>query len=382
MVRKLIGIPLSYKTLPNNIKILEPSFGTGNFITELKEVGFTKVDGCEIDPALTDSPKDFFELSLSQKYDLIIGNPPFTKYNVIDSYYHTSRYMNSAIPNSEYLPKSVSKKDKEKIENAFILKSLKHLKDADSILAFVLPISFFIKNRNTEIKKEILKKFSTVVIYQNSEIWFNYDIPCCFAVFMNALNYKNNIILIYEDGVPKQITQLPLSEINSELIPKTYFNIEKLKANFSSGPELSNFLLPLKRDEYLSSFTNNNISAKNILTKTTISDGSIEDYKMAIVRVGNSSVGKCGLIDVKRDILNDMFYVFDFKPELNRNKEFKEKLCSHLNKHQDYFKSITCRVGSKSLKRENIFNLRVDGFQSPEIINVVKPVQQRIVSFA
>ena len=104
-------------------------------------------------------------------------------------------------------------------------------------------------------------------------------------------------------------------------------------------------------------YKENNISAKNILEKSIIPENKIiENYKIAVVRVGNSSVGKCGLINEKEDILNDMFYIFDVKDQYVKNKQIKESICRQINKNIDYFRNITCRVGSKSIKREDVFN--------------------------
>ncbi len=70
-------------------------------------------------------------------------------------------------------------------------------------------------------------------------------------------------------------------------------------------------------------------------------------------------MGKCGLINIKKDVLNDMFFVFDFEKEYAGSKQVKEKICELINTNPDYFRNITCRVGSKSIKKEDIFNFRV-----------------------
>jgi hypothetical protein len=87
---------------------------------------------------------------------------------------------------------------------------------------------------------------------------------------------------------------------------------------------------------------------------------NVEDYKLAVVRVGNASVGKCGLVNIKKDVLNDMFFVFDFAKKYTRDKKIKEKICDLINKNPDYFRNITCRVGSKSIKKEDIYNFKVE----------------------
>lgn len=359
IVQKVIDLIQKYKKYPKNISVLEPSFGTGNFISVLKEENFNMITGCEIDPSLTNNPADFFDLSLDEKFDLIIGNPPFTKYNVPESYYYPNNYITSSINREKYLTKKLLKKEKEKIENIFILKSLKHIRDNDSSLAFVLPISFFIKNRNKDIKEKILEKFSTIIIYQNDKVWFDYHIPCCFAIFTNNQEYKNKVIVTYENSEVHE-SIFDLTKINEELIPEVIFNKNNGNTVQLNGDELENFISN-KRVKCEKSFKENNVSAKNILEKVKIPENSeIGDYKLAVVRVGNSSVGKCGLINVNNDILNDMFYVFDFKEPFTNNKEIKEKICQEINKNQDYFKQITCRVGSKSIKKEDVFGFKVE----------------------
>jgi len=185
-VSKLLGILNKYTAYPKNINILEPSFGTGNFIKVLKDMGYENIDGCEIDSNLTPNSIDFFNYPIENKYDLIIGNPPFTKYNIKESYYYPKLYLNSDIKPHLYLNKKSVNKMKEKIENVFILKSIKHLKNNNSTIAFILPISFFIKSRNKKIKEELIQNFSTVIIYQDKRVWFDYHIPCCFAIFTNT----------------------------------------------------------------------------------------------------------------------------------------------------------------------------------------------------
>jgi len=359
IIEKLLDLLFKYKTYHKNIKILEPSFGTGNFIKVLNKRGFFNIDGCEIDDDLTKNPRDFFDYSIAHKYDLIIGNPPFTKYNIKESYYHGEEHLNILCPPKDYLPDEIVMKEKEKIENVFIFKSLEHLRDENSTIAFILPISFFIKNRNKAIKEELLKYFSTVIIIQNREVWFDYNIPCCFAMFTNTQNFKNKIILYYENK-ERHREEIGIDSFYDELIPEVFYNKKHGLTNNHVGTLLRDYL-SIEKIDYRRSFNENNVSGKNILEKTKIPPHeNAEDYKLAIVRVGNASVGKCGLINIKKDILNDMFYVFDFDKEYNKTKHLKEQICASINSNRDYFKNITCRVGSKSIKKEDIYNFKVN----------------------
>jgi len=358
IVRRLLDLLFGYKKYNKKIKILEPSFGTGNFIKGLNEKKYLDIDGCEIDKGLTETPCDFFEMPITKKYDLLIGNPPFSKYNLKESYYSLKNYIKSEIWPSLYLTQKELKKDKEKIENIFTLKSLKHIKDKNSSIGYVLPISFFIKNKNKSVKEEILKHFSTIIIYQNDKIWFDRNIPCCFAVFTNIKKLENKIIVIYENSV-KNEEVFDIKNIHEELIPQIIFHKNNGYIKNDKGTSLKEFL-ENKNVKVKKSYKENNISASNILEKNKIpANEPVENYKLAIVRVGNASVGKCGLININNDVLNDMFYIFDVKDQYKKNKQIKENICRQINLKIDYFRNITCRVGSKSIKKEDIFNLKI-----------------------
>lgn len=358
IVNRLLDLLFKHKKYSKNIKILEPSFGTGNFITVLKKRKFLNIEGCEIDRELTKTPSDFFDIPLDKKYDLIIGNPPFSKYNLRESYFLLEKYIKSKIWPSLYLTKNELKKRKEKIENIFILKSLRHIKNSTSSIAFVLPISFFIKNKNKNVKNEILKYFSTIIVYQNDKIWFDRNIPCCFAIFTNSEKLKNKIILTYENST-KNEEVFDIKNIHEELIPQVIFHKNNGHIKNDKGIPLSEFF-ENKNIRVKKSYKENNVSAKNILEKNIIPKNKpAENYKIAVVRVGNASVGKCGLVNKEEDILNDMFYVFDVKEQYKKNKQIKENICKQINKNIDYFKNITCRVGSKSIKKEDVYNFKV-----------------------
>lgn len=358
MVRRLLSLLFYYKKYDKSIKILEPSFGTGNFIKGLNEKEYFNIDGCEIDDGLTENPSDFFEIPLVKKYDLIVGNPPFSKYNLKESYFLLNKYVKSAVWPSTYLTSKELKKNKEKIENIFILKSLKHLKDKNSSIGYVLPVSFFIKNKNKSIKSEILKYYSTIIIYQNDKVWFDRNIPCCFAIFANIDKLRNKIIVIYENSI-KNEEVFDIKNVNEELIPQIIFHKNNGLIKNNKGTPLKEFL-ESGSARVKKSYKENNVSASNILERKRIpSNSRVENYRLAIVRVGNTSIGKCGLINVNSDILNDMFYVFDVKGQYKRNRQMKEKICRQINKKVNYFRNITCRVGSKSIKKEDVLNFKV-----------------------
>lgn len=194
----LIKFLLSKFKVSLDFKVLEPSAGTGSFIRNLNSLEFKNIHSCEIDPVLSSEPEDFFNHSLENKYDLIIGNPPFSKYNLPDSFYYKNNYTKSKVNPALYLDKKSIDKDKIKIENVFIEKSIKHLKNKESILVFILPVSFLVGSKNKDIKEIILSNFKSVIIYQDDKIWFDRNIPCCFLILSNSENI-NGIEIYYKD---------------------------------------------------------------------------------------------------------------------------------------------------------------------------------------
>jgi hypothetical protein len=353
IVKRVLDLLQNYRNYPLSSSILEPSSGTRNFVKELEKRGFENVSECEIDESLTKTPMDFFDLETKEKFDLIIGNPPFTKYNVKESYFYPSNYKNNS-----FLGKELQKKEKIQIEKAFILKSIEHLKNQDSSIAFVLPISFFIGNKNKETKKMVLDKFSTIIIYQNDKTWFDEPIPCCFAIFTNIEEYKEKAILLYEDGVCVNEILDKERLLQEELIPQSFL-YKKNNGNGNGNHSLQDYLSD-KRTKYNRDYKTNNVSGANILTKTKIPEGKdVEDYALAVVRVGNSSIGKTGLINLKEDVLNDMFYVFGFNEKNNNDKLLKEKVVEELNKNQEHFRNLSIRVGSKSMKKADLLDFKI-----------------------
>ena len=69
-----------------NTKVLEPACGEGVFLSLLQEKGIKNITAFEIDTALAHSfhfvrHESFVSAHLTEKYDLIIGNPPYIRWN-------------------------------------------------------------------------------------------------------------------------------------------------------------------------------------------------------------------------------------------------------------------------------------------------------------
>ncbi len=113
--------------------VLEPSCGKGVFLDCLSEAGFENVKGYEIDAELCRETncekvecKSFLSVPTSEKYDVIIGNPPYIRWKNLEQELKDelqaqplwNKYFNSLC---DYL-------------YIFILKSIEHLNDGGELI--------------------------------------------------------------------------------------------------------------------------------------------------------------------------------------------------------------------------------------------------------
>ena len=121
-------------SLMENVKgnILEPSVGSGNFYYPLVEkFGLESVVGVELDDTICPFGClncDFFSLGIERKYDTIIGNPPYVKYNKI-------------LPDTKKLISNIPLNGLSNLYLHFIWRSIDMLNDAGELI-FVVPRDF------------------------------------------------------------------------------------------------------------------------------------------------------------------------------------------------------------------------------------------------
>ncbi|MFX0007813.1 MAG: Eco57I restriction-modification methylase domain-containing protein, partial [Candidatus Hermodarchaeota archaeon] len=92
MVNNLKKYIIDWKTNPNTIRILEPSVGEGIFLKFLLKNNFTDITAYEIDTSLKENLlnlypnvefhfENFLGAGFDEKFDIIIGNPPYLGQN-------------------------------------------------------------------------------------------------------------------------------------------------------------------------------------------------------------------------------------------------------------------------------------------------------------
>ena len=144
VVTKMLGLRRNFGT------ILEPSAGNGAFLHSLE----SSAVAIEFDESLTNDPRtivaDYFDFPTSHKFDTIVGNPPYVRYQDIK-------------------PRTKSKLPMELFDCRsnlylfFIAKSIQHLNDGGELI-FITPRDF-LKATSAKSLNEVLHQEGTITHY-------------------------------------------------------------------------------------------------------------------------------------------------------------------------------------------------------------------------
>ncbi len=176
---------LSGKLEGKDLTILEPSSGDGIFIkaiynhqelsTKIKKVIAVERERIELEKvkAITEKKSlktihsDFLEFQNNnkQKFDLVIGNPPYIKKNIL------APEQISLCENIHKIFPSLSRNKIKNIWTAFLVRSINFVSE-NGILAFVLPSELLQVKFAAELRTLILKEFERVEIFTFNELLF------------------------------------------------------------------------------------------------------------------------------------------------------------------------------------------------------------------
>ena len=208
----------------STIDILEPSCGSGEYISKILDIldnDNINITGIEYNKTIYDSIKeiyseqlvntiheDFITYNLPNKYDLIIGNPPYfvMKKNEVQSSYY--QYFEGR-PN---------------IFIMFIIKSLKLLKE-NGILSFVLPKNFLNCLYYDKTREYIKNNYKILDIYECKDDYIETQQETIILIIQNTNDVDNN----------KKYT-LNVEGFN---ILSTLENIDKLKSLYTNTTTLN-----------------------------------------------------------------------------------------------------------------------------------------------
>ena len=172
--------------LKNNGKTLEPSCGDGVFLPYLKNFQAIEIDEAH-------APKgakvmDFFALPLSEKFDSIIGNPPYVRFQDI-------KESTKMLLNMESFDKRTN------LYIFFIEKSIDHLNENGEIV-FIVPREFIKSTASKNLNQKIsnLGTITHLLDLGDSKIFKNAAPNCVIFRFeKNNFSRHTNVSTIYLD---------------------------------------------------------------------------------------------------------------------------------------------------------------------------------------
>ena len=139
--------------IKNKGNILEPSAGDGAFSLKLKQKRLTSI---EFDARLAQKHNflniDFFDVDINKKFDTIIGNPPYVRYQDINT---STKQLLQYPPNINNIDYSIFD-NRSNLFLFFIYKSILHLKDNGELI-FITPRDFLKATSSINLNQFIYK---------------------------------------------------------------------------------------------------------------------------------------------------------------------------------------------------------------------------------
>lgn len=214
-------------------RVLEPSCGKGVFLDSLQEQHFTDLSAYEIDSTLKSKHdfikyRSFLSVPTSEKYDVVIGNPPYIRWKNIEPELKVelehnllwNKYFNSLC---DYL-------------FIFILKSIEHLKEGGELI-FICTEYWLNTTHSATLRNYMCQNGYFTEIYHFKEAPLFEKVTASFIIFKYIKGKKKSeAIKFYNYNKPKglptakelsdkscfDITEIPHFKENSRWLLATY----------------------------------------------------------------------------------------------------------------------------------------------------------------
>lgn len=221
------------------ITALDPAYGNGIFFRYMKkyykDISYT---GFEIDKEMAqyfEIPQgddiyfeDFLTTDFTKKYDAIICNPPYNKFQTIDNRKDIKShfYISTGITMNGYTNQYIY----------FLIKCIYQL-NQNGRLAFIVPIEFLNSKYGEQIKKILIeKRLLKSIINLNFEVFKSALTTSCILL----IEKKNNKFVEFLNIEDKEELLNIDFDINSSTSSKTIVTYEDLRCNKSWGKYLYN----------------------------------------------------------------------------------------------------------------------------------------------
>lgn len=202
----------------NPLRILDPSCGQGALLHETRSIiGLHHIfDGCDLflptDKLLYQYCNihqcNFFDYPTSQKYDLIVTNPPYIQAGKLDRNTKSIMY--------DVYSKVAPIKQTCDLWVYFLVKSIQHLK-VNGTLAAILPWSFLEADYSHSLREWLTKHFEHIQVLVLKDSHFQNTVKRVLLLWLQGYNSETKSIRIsYSDRIEKRH---PYIRIKSDLWP-------------------------------------------------------------------------------------------------------------------------------------------------------------------
>ena len=227
---------------PKDSKVLEPSCGKGVFLDNLLKHGFSNIVAYEIDTTLGAKYdfirfRSFLDVPLSEKYSVVIGNPPYIRWKnlevelkkELEKNYLWNKYFNSLC---DYL-------------FIFILKSIEQLEENGELI-FICTEYWLNTTHSVSLRNYMCQNGYFTEIYHFKEAPLFEKVTASFIIFkfVKSREKKDNIILYRynkNNGLPTKEELYSGSCFNKITIPHFKENNRWILATNDVQDKLSKF---------------------------------------------------------------------------------------------------------------------------------------------
>ena len=211
-------------------KILEPSCGQGVFLDLFQQKGFKDLTAYEIDPELANdfscvNYQSFVSATISEKFDLVIGNPPYIRWKNLEDELKQelstnplwAKYFNSLC---DYL-------------YVFILKSIELLNDNGQLI-FICPEYWMNTTHSITLRNYMVQNGYFEEIYHFNETPIFDKVTVSIVIFKYIKNKtKKNKIKVAKFYANQKLTVEILNNLKNETIfqDAEYLSVSQFKLN-------------------------------------------------------------------------------------------------------------------------------------------------------
>jgi len=333
--------------IEQNSKILEPSSGKGVFLDLFLEKGYKNLSAFELDKNLIAEKhneivknESFVSADIKEKFDLIIGNPPYIRWKNLEpelkkelgNNHLWNKYFNSLCDYS-YI---------------FILKSIQHLKENGQLI-FITPEYWLNTTHSRGLRNFMLQNgyFEEIYHFNETPIFDNVTVSIIIFKFIKSKHKKPfiNLIKYYAN---KKLTSTILKKLQKKE------NIEFAKyIEISQFKENENWLL-----------TSNDIKEEMKLFENKCKVNAVEEYTLFSSEKKYVTIGD--VCDIGNGLVSGLDKAFQLNGELlNENEKLKQlKVVKAKDLKPFYYENITNYIflndidDEETLKKEypNYFN--------------------------